>query len=98
MAPPVEKWFGFQLKDVIQLLVLVFLLGGTWFDVRSTLNKVSVFEEFVVNSDLYHTEVMGKAFHLGKPVDPNFDLRRIRKIIDEAYNGHGSDAHAAGGS
>ena len=63
--------------------------------INSHINDLSImvtkyhdqFLEFGYNSDFYHTEVLGTKFQNGKPVDPSFPMRNVRKMVDTAVNG-----------
>ncbi len=94
MTKPQEfNLYGFEMKDIIQFAVygvalIVFLVKS---DMRITTVEKSfemlvrsntILTEFMIDSDAYHSSVLGTQFKGGKPVNASYNTKKIRdKLI-----------------
>ena len=78
--------FGLAIKDVVLLggiLVGVFAFYVRTNDAMDRLIKLGEYtQDFMTNSDAYHTEVLGIRFKQGKPASDNVDLSGIRRLLN----------------
>ncbi len=81
-----KKFFGLKVNELIMVGVFVLGLTGFYFRTNDVIARLVVSNEYLVqfsqNSDAYHSAALGTTFKQGQPLNPNYDLKRIRNIIN----------------
>lgn len=89
---PDFNFYGFGVKDLIKVVVygvalIAFLVRS---DMRITkveesfsmlVKSNTILTEFMIDSDAYHSSVLGTQFKGGKPVNANYNTRKIRERL-----------------
>lgn len=87
-----KKILGFRVPELVMIcgvLLSVFAFYIRTNDAILRLTKISEYtQEFMTSSDLYHTEVLGTRFRQGKPDNQNFDLSRVRNLLNGQSKGN----------